>query len=234
MKSMRLICCGGLTLGLLSGFAPAQDAPMNTPQDASTTAPTSQAAADAEYSKVVAQRAEDAVAAAKMTDAAKAGQARAAVESYYRDIRELDSKRDADIKSMNVGKNNPAVKMRQDARQAMAERRVKQLSKDLDAVCTHDESEAIKDKIVYNVRPITIAAYNDELPKLTDEQKKFIADALMEGRDMALTGGTSKEKHEWFGKYKGRIGNYLAKQGYDMKAEGAAWAERLKAAKQAK
>ena len=36
------------------------------------------------------------------------------------------------------------------------------------------------------------------------------------------------------GKYKGRIGNYLAKQGYDMKAEGAAWAERRKAASQPK
>ncbi|MDB5327232.1 MAG: hypothetical protein JWM57_2801 [Phycisphaerales bacterium] len=226
MKSIRMVCCGGLTLGLLTVFAPAQDAP--------ATAPTSQATADAEYSKVIAQRAQDAVGAAKMTDTAKADQARAAVESYYRDIHDLDAERDEAIKSRGLAKNSPEAKELGTARQTKAVARVSKLSDDLAAVCTHEESEAIKDKIVYNVRPITIAAYNDELPKLTDEQKKFIADALMEGRDMALTGGTSKEKHEWFGKYKGRIGNYLAKQGYDMKAEGAAWAERIKAAKQAK
>ena len=32
-----------------------------------------------------------------------------------------------------------------------------------------------------------------------------------------------------FGKYKGRINNYLSKRGYNITKERAAWAERLKA-----
>src|SRR5690606_25039434 len=49
---------------------------------------------------------------------------------------------------------------------------------------------------------------------------------LTEAREFAMDGGTSKEKHAWFNKYKGRIANELAKQGYDLKKEGNEWAKR--------
>jgi hypothetical protein len=32
-----------------------------------------------------------------------------------------------------------------------------------------------------------------------------------------MDAGTSKEKHAWFGKYKGKINNYLSAEGYNMK-----------------
>jgi hypothetical protein len=41
-----------------------------------------------------------------------------------------------------------------------------------------------------------------------------------------MDGGTSQEKHAWFGKYKGRINNYLSAQGYDMKKAGEEWQKR--------
>ena len=41
--------------------------------------------------------------------------------------------------------------------------------------------------------------------------------------------GSSKAKHAVFGKYKGRINNYLAKQGYDMKQAENQWRQRIKA-----
>ena len=37
-----------------------------------------------------------------------------------------------------------------------------------------------------------------------------------------------------FGKYKGRINNYLSAQGYDLKKEGIEWQKRIKAAAEAK
>ncbi|MNR53744.1 hypothetical protein D3C85_1738080 [compost metagenome] len=42
-----------------------------------------------------------------------------------------------------------------------------------------------------------------------------------------MDGGSSKEKHAWFGKYKGRINNYLSKEGYDLTKEREGWNKRI-------
>ena len=81
--------------------------------------------------------------------------------------------------------------------------------------------------MTYNVMPNTYAAFQDMLPNLTATQKKYIFDALVEAREHAMDAGTSKEKHAWFGKYKGRINNYLAKEGYDLNKESTEWHKRL-------
>ena len=39
----------------------------------------------------------------------------------------------------------------------------------------------------------------------------------MESREHAMGAGTSQEKHAWFGKYKGKMNNYLSGRGYDLK-----------------
>ena len=39
----------------------------------------------------------------------------------------------------------------------------------------------------------------------------------------------TNKKHAAFGKYKGRINNYLSKRGYDLVKERKAWYERIKA-----
>ena len=49
---------------------------------------------------------------------------------------------------------------------------------------------------------------------------------LLEAREYAMDAGSSEEKHGWFGKFKGRINNYLSKAGYDLRAAEEARAER--------
>ena len=44
----------------------------------------------------------------------------------------------------------------------------------------------------------------------------------------------SNKKHEWFGKYKGRINNYLAKRGYDLVKEREGWYKRIDSKKNKK
>jgi len=66
------------------------------------------------------------------------------------------------------------------------------------------------------------------IPGLTELQKKQIKVWLVEAREHAMDAGTSEEKHQWFGKYKGRINNYLSAAGYDMKKEGVEWQKRIK------
>ena len=52
---------------------------------------------------------------------------------------------------------------------------------------------------------------------------------LTEARERAIDAESSDKKHAWFGKYKGRINNYLSAAGYDLKKEGIEWEKRRKA-----
>ena len=52
---------------------------------------------------------------------------------------------------------------------------------------------------------------------------------LKEGREFAIDAESSKKKHEAFGKYKGRINNWLSKRGYNLTKEREQWAKRVKA-----
>jgi Protein of unknown function (DUF3826) len=88
--------------------------------------------------------------------------------------------------------------------------------------------EAVKDGMTYRVMPITYAAYLDMLPGLTTEQRGRIMEWLREARELAMDEGSSNAKHAVFGKYKGRINNYLSAQGYDLKKETEAWQQRIK------
>lgn len=88
--------------------------------------------------------------------------------------------------------------------------------------------EKVKDGMTYRVFPITFSAYQDMLPGLTAEQKDKIYNWLKEARELAMDEGSSDDKHKVFGKYKGKINNYLSAAGYDMKKEGEEWQKRIK------
>jgi hypothetical protein len=91
-----------------------------------------------------------------------------------------------------------------------------------------EQIEKVKNGLTYNVLPITFGVYQEMLPDLTAEQKQQILAWLTEARDLAITAGLSDKKHECFRKYKGRINNYLSKQGIDMKKAEHDLAERKK------
>ena len=95
----------------------------------------------------------------------------------------------------------------------------------------------MKDGMTYGVLPITVKAYDDMLPNLTAEQKTQILTWLTEAREKAMDAGSSEQKHAWFGKYKGKINNYLSAAGINMNQAGKDWQARIaerKAAEAAK
>lgn len=102
----------------------------------------------------------------------------------------------------------------------------------LQKTLTGEQIEKIKDGMTYRVMPVTYTAYTDMIPALTVEQKERIYNWLSEARELAMDEGSSEDKHKVFGKYKGRINNYLSAQGYNMKAEEKGWQERMKEKKQ--
>ncbi|MGB3064253.1 DUF3826 domain-containing protein [Sphingobacterium thalpophilum] len=98
----------------------------------------------------------------------------------------------------------------------------------LKQVLTEQEVEDVKNGMTYHVYPNTVKAYQEMIPRLTKEEIHMIDSLLFEARDYAMQAESSEKKHAWFGKYKGKINNYLASHGYNLKEEGDKWAERLK------
>ena len=99
------------------------------------------------------------------------------------------------------------------------------------SVLSASQVAQLKDGMTYNILPITQKAYEDMLPNLTTEQKAQINTYLTEAREFAMDAESSEKKHAWFGKYKGKINNYLSAAGIDMKKAGQEWEERRKAKK---
>lgn len=92
---------------------------------------------------------------------------------------------------------------------------------------TDEQVEQVIDGMTYGVVGVTYKAHVDMIPSLTDEEKKQMLAWLEEARELAVDAESSNKKHGVFGKYKGRINNYLSKRGYDLKAEREAWYKRM-------
>lgn len=100
----------------------------------------------------------------------------------------------------------------------------------LAAVLPEDAVAKVKDGLTYNVVHVTERAYHDMLPNLTADERERIHTWLVEARDLAISEGSSEAKHGVFGRYKGRINNYLSQAGYDLKQAERDWHQRRKAA----
>ena len=83
--------------------------------------------------------------------------------------------------------------------------------------------------MTYNVLNLTHAAYLDMIPTLAEEEKIQIYAWLQEAREFAIDAENSKKKHETFGKYKGRINNYLSARGYNLTEQREEWGKRVEA-----
>jgi len=180
-------------------------------------------AEDTAYMQAIQTRAEKIVATLGISDAAKAARVRDAITRFYRDLNGLQDDRDARLKTAK--ENAPlsdqardaevkAIKADTDARRgAVHNAFLARLAKELPA----DQIDRIKDGLTYDKVHVMLAAYERLLPNLTAEQRAQMRAWLIEAREQAMDGFTSDEKHAAFGKYKGRINNYLAKAGYNIK-----------------
>lgn len=191
-----------------------------------------QSKVDPEYVKVTNERAQKIVNDLKIQSAADQLAVRDIIAEQYRSLNKIQDGRDAQIADV---KKKIADKEKQQKEvenlKAEADKKIATLHKSylkkLGKKLNEDQITQVKDGMTYGVLPITVAGYNDMLPNLTAAQKKYIYDALVEAREHAMDGGSSKEKHGWFGKFKGRINNYLSKQGYDLNKESADWHKRM-------
>jgi len=180
---------------------------------------------EAAYTQEINRRAEKIVATLGIAGSAQDARVRAIITKQYRDLREIHDARDAKIKSAN-GRAGPTIKAAAEAEikaaRDAADTRLKQLHSEylsrLSAELLPEQVDQVKDGMTYGVLPLTYGIYLKMYPNLTEEQKQRIKDWLAEARELAMDAGSSQEKHAMFGKYKGRINNYLSAAGYDAKA----------------
>jgi hypothetical protein len=190
------------------------------------------ASPDAAYEQAIGKRADDILKAlGDLNDPAKTSRVRETLLGQYRSLKAWHDAHDGELKAFS---REPAETAKPKAEAVKATLKpihddfIKRLSDDL----TAEQVETVKDKLTYNVVHVTYKAFCDMIPALTGEQKAHILTTLKDAREEAMDGGSSEEKHAIFGRYKGRINNYLSAQGYDLKQLTKEWAERRKAAQQ--
>ncbi len=179
--------------------------------------------AEADYTRAIGERAARIVATLGITNSIKSKTVQAIIVQQYRDLREIQDGRDAQVKAVKQksesGKDavDAAVKALQDNAKTKIDKLHGQYLAKLSAELTPEQVDKVKDGMTYGVLEVTYNAYLKMFPDLKEEQKTQIKSWLLEAREIAMDGGSSNEKHAVFGKYKGRINNYLSKAGYDLK-----------------
>ena len=171
------------------------------------------------------KRAEGVLKELKLTDADRAARVKQAVIEQYRAIKQIDEERLSAVPKDDKAAADKAKEEAAAAKKPLHDAFIAKLLGEL----TPAQVETVKDKMTYNVVRVTYDGFCDMIPELTEAQKDHILAQLKEAREIAMDQGSSNEKHAVFGKYKGRINNYLSKEGYDLKQASKAWAERRKA-----
>lgn len=189
---------------------------------------------EANYTKTITQRVDKIVAPLGITDTLKVIKVRDIIVLQYRKLNNIYTERDNKVN---------AAKELKETNKTLSEEQIKNADNEVYAqlyilhsdyvsklmiLLTPEQLEQVKDGMTYGVLPITYKGYCDMVLGLTDEQKLQIKVWLTEAREHSMDAGSSDEKHKWFGKYKGRINNYLSAAGYNMKKEGEDWQKRLK------
>jgi Spy/CpxP family protein refolding chaperone len=186
------------------------------------------------YTQVITLRSGKIVDALSITDSVKYKKVRDVIVDQYRSLNDIYNKRNAQSKQIKeqfaddkAAAGAKIADVDSNVNKQLKEQHVEYLSK-LARELNPEQVDKVKDGMTYRIYPITYTAYLDELPNLTDPQKDKIKGWLLEARENAIDAESAEKKHAWFGKFKGRINNYLSAQGYDMKAAGEEWQKRIK------
>ena len=191
-----------------------------------------------QYVKALELRVTKIVAPLNIEKKRKLGKVHHIISAQYQALNTIHSNRDGKIKELkltNTGSDNELKLLVADV-ESVASMEIAEIHSkfihDLKRHLSDKQVDAVKDGMTYNVANTTYKGYQDMLPSLTDGQKTKIWNWLAEAREIAMDAETSEKKHWWFGKYKGRINNYLSSEGFDMKKESEAWQKRIKLASQ--
>lgn len=189
---------------------------------------------DPKYVESIVNRSQKIVDKLGLTDAKVAEDVCNVIANRYFELNDIYEIRDAKVKAvkesgLTYDAKNEALKAAENEKDAALYRSHFAFPASLSLFLNEEQIEAVKDGMTYGVVKVTYEATLDMIPSLKEEEKVQIYAWLVEAREFAMDAENSNKKHAAFGKYKGRINNYLAKRGYNLTKEREEWAKRVKA-----
>ena len=189
---------------------------------------------DPQYVESIVKRSQKIVDKLGLTDVKVAEDVRNVIANWYFELNDIYEVRDAKVKKikesgLSGAAKDDALKAAEYEKDAALYRSHFAYPANLSLFLDEKQIEVVKDGMTYGVVKVTYDATIDMIPSLKEEEKAQIYAWLIEAREFALDAENSDKKHAAFGKYKGRINNYLAKRGYDLTKEREEWYKRVKA-----
>jgi hypothetical protein len=165
------------------------------------------AEAEAKYTAAIEGRTADILKVLGLADTNKSSKVHAIIMDQYRALKAWHEENDAKLKAAK-GDTNGTLQIRASLK-VLHEKFLSSLADEL----SHDQIEAVKDKMTYGKVQFTFASYMSAYPNLAEEHQQKIIELLKQAREEAMDGGSAEEKTAVFQRYKGKINNYLSKQG---------------------
>ena len=189
---------------------------------------------DPKYVESIVNRSQKIVDKLGLTDAKVAEDVCNIIANRYFELNDIYEIRDAKVKNVKESgltgdAKDEALNAAENEKDAALYRSHFAFPASLSLFLNEEQIEAVKDGMTYGVVKVTYEATLDMIPSLKEEEKAQIYAWLVEAREFAMDAENSNKKHAAFGKYKGRINNYLAKRGYNLTKEREEWAKRVKA-----
>jgi Spy/CpxP family protein refolding chaperone len=162
---------------------------------------------EANYTRAIEGRTADILKVLALSDTNQSAKVHDLILAQYRALRAWHDANDPKLKAAK-GDTNTVAQIRSSLKTLHA-----QFIAGLSAQLTPEQVEQVKDKMTYGKVQFTYAGYLAAYPDLTDQHKQKILELLKEAREEAMDGGSAEEKTAVFQKCKGRINNYLSRQG---------------------
>lgn len=193
---------------------------------------------DPKYVEAIVGRSQKNIDLLKLKDKKIAAEAVIIVANRYFKLNDIYEKRDSAVakikrSGLEGDAKNFAITAAQNEKEAALYRSHFEFDGALSIILTEKQIEKVKDGMTYNVVKVTYDATLDMIPTLKPEEKIQILAWLVEAREFAIDAENSNKKHEAFGKYKGRINNYLSARGYNLVKEREGWYKRIEKRKKA-
>lgn len=165
------------------------------------------AQAEAKYTRAIEGRTDDILKVLALSDTNKAASVHDIIMAQYRALKAWHAANDESLKAAR-NKTNAVRQIRASLR-TLHDNFLSRIAANL----SPEQIDQVKDKMTYGKVQFTFNGYLAQYPSLSEANQEQILELLKQAREEAMDGGNSAEKTAVFQRYKGKINNYLSRQG---------------------
>jgi hypothetical protein len=163
--------------------------------------------AEAKYTKAIEGRTADILKILALSDTNKIARVHDIIIAQYRALNAWHDANDGKLKAAR--KDTNAVAEIRTSLKTLHDNFLARLGENL----SPEQVDQVKDKMTYGKVQFTFNGYLTQYPDLSEANRQKILELLKEAREEAMDGGSAGEKTAVFQRYKGKINNYLSKEG---------------------